>query len=119
MAYDFLPRILPTGWRVAEKRRDGAAYINDNRRLSVIVSATLQLDGKKWLHVSCAHPHRLPTWETLKDVKMIFIGRKRQALQVLPSEEKWISIHPYCLHLFCCLDKADPVPDFTQGGITL
>lgn len=116
---DFLPRVLPIGWRIAVKNDDGAAYMHEGLRLSVIVSAATEQDGKRWLHVSCAHPDRLPSWETLKDVKAIFVGRDRQAIQVLPSEKKYINIHRYCLHLFCCLDDADPVPDFTQGGETL
>jgi len=116
---DFLPRVLPAGWRQSGRKLDGASYMCDNRRLSVIVSASVELDEKKWLHVSCAHPHKLPSWETIKMVKDIFIGRKRQAIQVLPAEEKYININPNCLHLFSCLDDADPVPDFTRGGESL
>lgn len=116
---DFLPRVLPVGWRLHQHRMDGAMYVHDGRRLSVIVSAAVELDEKKWLHVSVASPDKLPSWETLKLVKDIFVGRKRQAIQVLPSEEKYVNIHQNCLHLFCCLDEADPVPDFTHGGATI
>lgn len=116
---DFLPRVLPFGWRTLDRRLDGGAYLHEGRQLSVILSAAIEQDGKNWLHVSCAHPNRLPTWETLKEVKDLFIGRGRQAIQVLPSEKHYINIHPYCLHLFVCLDDADPVPDFTRQGETL
>jgi len=119
MNHDFLPRVLPVGWRLAQRKVDGALYLCENRRLSVILSASMELDGKKWLHVSCAHPEKLPSWETLKTVKDIFVGRNRQAIQILPSEKRYININEYCLHLFCCLDDADPVPDFTRGGETL
>jgi hypothetical protein len=94
-------------------------YRNDGRRLSVIVSAAVELDGKKWLHLSVSSPHIIPSWETLKEVKNIWIGHHRQAIQVLPSQKKWINIDPNCLHLFCCLDEPDPVPDFTRGGDSL
>lgn len=116
---DFLPVVLPVGWRMHHRRMDGALYVHEGRRLSVIVSAAEELDKKKWLHVSVASPNSLPSWETLKMVKEIFVGRKRQAIQVLPSDEKYVNIHKNCLHLFCCLDDADPVPDFTRGGETL
>ena len=119
MKANFLPMVIPDGWRVSSQGDDGAAYVHNGRRLSVIVSAATEMDGKKWLHVSCAHPDRLPSWETLKEIKDIWIGRNRQAIQVLPSEMKWISIHPFCLHLFCCLDEPEPLPDFTRGGDTL
>ena len=116
---DFLPRVIPFGWRIAAKKDDGAAYVHDGLMLSVILSAAVEQDGKKWLHVSCAHPHKLPSWETLKEIKDLFIGRDRQAIQVLPSEKNYVNIHKFCLHLFCCLNDADPVPDFTHGGKTL
>jgi hypothetical protein len=116
---DFLPHVLPVGWRIDHLRLDGALYVHEGRRLSVIVSTATELDAKKWLHVSVASPDKLPSWETLKQVKDIFVGRKLQAIQVLPSEEKYVNQHPNCLHLFCCLDDADPVPDFTRGGTSI
>lgn len=40
------------------------------------------------------------------------------ALQVLPPRAKHVNIHPFCLHLWCCLD-GDVTPDFTQGSGSL
>jgi hypothetical protein len=116
---EHLPRVLPIGWRIASVNRDGFHCVNENKELSVISSVATELDGKIWQHLSCAHPDRLPSWETLKEVKTIFMGRDYQAIQVIPSEKKYINIHPYCLHLFRCLDEPDPVPDFTRGGNSL
>jgi hypothetical protein len=111
----FLP-VLPANWRMMPSA-DGAKYVAPDR-LSVIVSGSFELDGKRWLHVSCARPDRLPSWEDLREVKNRFIGADKLAVQVLPPESRYISIHPYCLHLWHCID-ADPVPDFARGGASI
>ena len=72
-------------------------------------------DSKRWLHVSLAHPGRLPAYEELTEVKRVFVGLRRQALMILPREERHVNLHPYCLHLWCCLD-GDGLPDFGAGG---
>jgi hypothetical protein len=115
---DFLPMVLPAGWSILEQRLDGAAYMRTGDGLSVIVSAAQEQDGRQWLHVSCAKRKHLPSWEDLKDVKAIFVGRERVALQVLPQESRYININPYVLHLWACLD-GDAVPDFARGGKTI
>jgi hypothetical protein len=84
-------------------------------RLMVICSATVYGDGKRWMHVSCSTPSRLPTWDELRLVKDTFIGRDRVALQVLPRAAEHVNIHPYVLHLWSCLD-GDVTPDFRIAG---
>lgn len=83
--------------------------------LRVLCAARVEADGKRWMHVSCSRPNRLPSWEELKLVKDTFIGRERKAIQVLPPEAEHVNIHPYALHLFSCLDD-DPLPDFRVDG---
>lgn len=97
-----------------QKMDDGARFVRAYDHLSVILSVAVEDDQRKWLHVSLAHRNRLPTYETLKLVKDTFIG-DRKAIQVFPSEKEYVNKHPYCLHLWCCLD-GDPLPDFTHGS---
>ena len=84
-------------------------------RLRVICSARVEADGKRWMHVSCSTPTRLPTWDELRLVKDTFIGRDRPALQLLPRQSEYVNIHPHVLHLWSCLD-GDPTPDFRIQG---
>lgn len=109
-----LPLVLPIGWKLSQRTQDGARYVNGAARMSVIVSGCVEGDGKRWLHVSVAHAERLPSWADLRFVKDVWIGRDRVALQVLPRHAEHVSIHPFCLHLWCCLD-GDVTPDFTAG----
>lgn len=114
-----LPLVLPATWNKLETTEDGQHYVQQFTGLSLIVSGAKELDGRRWLHVSLAHPHRLPTWEELKAVKDWIIGREEYAVQVLPPKSLYVNQHPFCLHLFACVDGSWPLPDFTQGGGTL
>ena len=112
----FSPKVLPLGWQRKPFGPDGFALVSD--RLSIIVTAATKLDGKEWLHVSCAARDRLPTWDELMWVKEFIIGRDRKAIQVFPPRTEHVNINPYVLHLFHCLD-GDGLPDFTEGSGSL
>src|SRR5438128_1752962 len=47
--------------------------------------------GHEWLHVSISHKESLPTWEEMKQVKHLFIGDERTAVQIFPCKEQWIN----------------------------
>jgi hypothetical protein len=113
----FLP-ILRRPWREVERRTDGSRYLNELTGQSVIVSLE-EHNGTKWLHVSTAFPTKLPSWFELREVKDLFIGRNREAVQVLPPEKEYVNLHPYCLHLWARVDGTRLLPDFTQGGSSL
>lgn len=57
-------------------------------------------DGSIFIHVSTAHPHRLPSWEELKKVKDEFIGENVAAYHVLPAKKDFVNVHNFCLHLW-------------------
>lgn len=90
-------------------------YQHISSKLAVICSATVEEDGRRWMHVSCSKPRCLPTWEDIRLVKDTFIGRERRAIQVLPPESEYVNLHPYVLHLWSCLDD-DGLPDFRKEG---
>lgn len=113
----YLPTFLPLDWHILVAGMDGAMY-RKRTGPTVIMSASVCLDNKCWLHVSTSTPTRLPTWCELIEVKDIFIGPKRKAIQVFPSRAEYVNQHPYALHLWSCLD-ADPLPDFTEGMGTI
>lgn len=115
---DFLPRVLPAYWRIADRRIDGCAYRNEMTGLAVIISAAKELDGRRWLHLSVSRSNRLPTWDDLKLVKDVFMGRERKVIQVLLPASEYVNIHPFVLHLWACMD-GDPLPDFTRGSASL
>jgi hypothetical protein len=109
---------LPKGWKVVEKRQDGIMWVNANLGFSVIVSFSREGDGKRWAHLSIAHKSRIPTYTELKYLKDNWLGPHKKCIMLFPEESKHVNIHPYCLHLFHCLDD-DGLPDFTGGNETL
>lgn len=116
-ASTILPSVLPPDWRLVKTAPDGATY-RCGDGLAVIASVDQELDGKLWLHVSLSRAKRLPSYEDMTRVKRLFIGRQRYAYEVHAPEAKHVNIHPFCLHLWCCLD-GPVLPDFTRGGGTI
>ena len=104
-------RILSLGWReVSPPAGSQRAYVYGLTALRVIVTEEKHA-GEWWLHVSCSHHDGLPSWAELSTVKNLFIGREAKAIQVLPKESEYVSLHPYVLHLYSNLER-DPLPDF-------
>jgi hypothetical protein len=116
------PNPLPRGWRLERDGLDGGLY-RDETGLSVVFSGARESDGRRWLHVSCARPSRMPSWDDLKRTREVFLGLERYAYQVFPPPEKWVSIHPFCLHLWSPVDGEPPLPEFSgvrsTGGRTI
>jgi hypothetical protein len=107
---EMLPRVLPPGWR----RIEGNKFLTHDG-MSIIASAE-HIAGERWWHVSMARQARLPSWDDLRRVKDVFIGKNRQAVSVLPDERQYVNHHPFCLHLWCNLDR-DLVPDMRREGV--
>lgn len=70
-------------------------------------------EDKEWIHLSCSHKNKIPSWKELYEVKERFIGN-RKAIQVFPVKAEYVNIMPNCLHLWACLED-DGLPDFTCG----
>jgi hypothetical protein len=109
------PTVLPPFWDLVQRGDDGAWYRNDAAGLAVALSVGKEADGRFWLHLSISHRARLPRWSELVEAKELFLGN-REAYQVVPPRERYVNIHPNCLHLFALLDvAAAALPDFTRG----
>jgi len=102
-----LDRALGGGWEFVRVDWCGMVY-RDRTGLLAIVSldeVVPEVDSdvftaEKWLHVSVSRTDRLPSWEDLKAVKDRFIGRDREAIQVIPRSRDFVNVHPFCLHLW-------------------
>ena len=112
---NLLPKFLPPGWKHQQIGKTTPLLYSSTKGLKVLVSCLLEEDKEFWLHVSFSHRHRLPTYEEVKTVKRIFIGDDRVALQVFPKATEHVNVHPYCLHLWCCVSNDRRIPDFTRG----
>jgi hypothetical protein len=112
-AYLF-PTVLPAGWRCLDYMgAHGTVYRSIS--LTVIMSVGNHLDGKRWLHVSLARRDRIPYYTDMVEVKELFIGPEKKAIQIFPPRSEHVNINEHVLHLWHCIDD-DPLPDFTQGS---
>lgn len=113
-------RAVPAGWQCAQRAEDGASWVNKTNGLTVIESVAREVDGRRWLHVSVSRAARVPTWEDLTLVRRTFVGEQREAYSVLPPADRYVNIHPRCLHLWACLDAPHgavlPAFEGTIGG---
>lgn len=128
MRWQPAPRpLLPDGWKevelpsilVAMGSPPGAqrAFTRSNG-LRVLVDCAEKADGRLWLHASMSYENRLPSYRDMCEVKRIFIGIHRTAVQVFPRQGEHVNLHEYCLHLWSCIEGA-PFPDFSEGWGTI
>lgn len=82
----------------------------------MISSVSQEDDDKRWLHVSLSQRGKEPTWDEVKEVRRIFTPLTRTALQVLPPPSQYVDLHPYCFHLWVCMD-GDVTPDFRVDSV--
>lgn len=105
------PRVLPSNYSVIDEYSNAARFIRND--CMTVISEVAEYQKRLWLHVSCAHADKLPSWADLREVKSVFVGSKRMALSIMPSEAEYVNVHPYCLHLWSPIDH-DPIPDFRR-----
>ncbi len=120
MTQDYAPKSLPPVWKKLELESNSpfglCAYERTYDDLTVIFTAVdLHGDGKIWLHVSLSRLNRLPTYKDMAEVKDLFIGEDREALQIFAKKSRHINFHPYCLHLWCAVE-GNGLPDFGKEG---
>ena len=109
-----LPSPVPKGWELVNRVGDGAWYRASNG-LALCLTVAHEDDGKRWIHLTVSRVNRLPSWDELVAARDAFLGSEALCVQVLAPKSRHVNIHPYCLHLWRCLD-GDPVPDFARGG---
>jgi hypothetical protein len=119
----WFPEVLPSGWGEHPAPygwdRDYTRVYERHGTVRVLVTCAVYNDGKRWLHVSVSRKNRqIPTWDLMSEVKDLFLGPERTALQVHPPRSRHVNIHPGVLHLWHCLD-GDVTPDFAAGGETI
>lgn len=79
-------------------------------------------DGMGWEHVSITigaknkNATRCPTWDEMCWVKDQFWDDTETVIQYHPPKSKYISCHPFCLHLWRPIDFEIPIPDTILVG---
>ena len=79
----------------------------------MIIDCAEKSDGSQWIHASVSRKDWDPTHADMMAVKRDFIG-DRYAYSVYPPAEKYVNIHPHCLHLWARLDGKPVLPEFSE-----
>lgn len=72
----------------------------NGKTLAVCASVDTDDKGIKWEHVSVSLKNRLPTWQELKFIKMLFWDPEDEVLQFFPPQSEFINVHKNCFHLW-------------------
>jgi hypothetical protein len=113
-------RRVPLGWRREQLDDNGAGAQWRSRNGLVVIESVLRYgDGRLWHHVSYSRAGRLPDHADTLAVRRAFIGESREAYSVWPPRARYVNEHPFCLHLWACLDAPPDgavLPDFRIVG---
>lgn len=66
--------------------------------------------GMGWEHVSVSFTDRCPRWDELCVIKDMFWDDEECVVQYHPPKSRYISVHPYCLHLWRPTEAEIPQP---------
>lgn len=69
-------------------------------KLTVIATLDTDDNGITWENVSVSLKNRLPTWQELKFIKMLFWDPEDEVLQFFPPQSQYVDVHKNCLHLW-------------------
>jgi hypothetical protein len=87
--------------------------------LRVIVTAALEFDGKRWIHMAVSRLKSRPSHHDLVLAKNMFLGADAIAFQIYPSIEEESRTDINTIYLYKCLDE-QPIPRFkTLLGVHL
>jgi hypothetical protein len=103
---------------------NGAFYIlcrETGAQLAVIASdgtvwEECGLPLPKWEHVSVSLASRTPTWVEMQFVKRIFWRDDECVVQFHPTSDRYVNVHPYCLHMWKPIGVEMPVPPVEAVG---
>jgi hypothetical protein len=110
-------RDLPYGTKSIGSSRTGARYRSVKDKKPILIVASLAVyEDLVWYHVSFSRADKLPSYSDRAWVKKYWIGEDRWAVDVLPSKKLHVNIHPYCLHLWHCIERPDILPNFNVRG---
>lgn len=113
-----MKRKLDPRWKLARVRHPFGNAVNDfnaayrimgpaGRDLTILVS-----DGEGWDHVSVSTPAGTdaPTWAEMCWVKDQFFEAREYAVEYHPPHERYINVHPNCLHIWRPQNERVPMP---------
>lgn len=101
----------PKGWEVIQRWGDGFFCAQKDGGLRALIDCSVKEDGRWWLHLSVSRKKWTPTHEDMAKCKVDFLG-DRYAYAVWPPPDRYVNIHPHCLHLWARFDGAPMLPEF-------
>lgn len=90
----------PPGWKELPSLPMGRVFRRETSSLTVLSSLDRMSNDSFVLHISVSRKSRLPSWEDLKCVKNVFMGRDVDAFHVIPKASDHVNLHNYTMHIW-------------------
>lgn len=87
-----------------DRAEDGLVFLIG--RLRVVLST-----GGGWDHVSVSLSDRTPRYQEMKMIKLLCFRPDEWAIELHPPPSRYVSIHPYVLHMWRPHNLDIPIPD--------
>jgi hypothetical protein len=91
-------------------------FIISHYRIAGYEFRVMASDGMGWEHasVTIAEPRkpakRCPAWEEMCYIKKLFWDETDCVIEYHPAKTEYVSVHPFCLHLWRPTDQVIPIP---------
>ncbi len=107
--------VCPEGFEVLHEWGYGYALREIHGGLRVLIDCSVKADGAQWIHVSYSRKDWVPNHADTCKIKAAFIG-DRYAYAVFPPADRYVNIHPKCLHLWARWDETEGsvLPEFSE-----
>lgn len=104
----------PAGWEITGRWGNGFGLREVGGGIRVLIDCEYKADGRAWVHVSYSRKDWIPSHADTCKVKAAFFG-DRYAYAVFPPADKYVNIHPHCLHLWALAEGDSQVlPEFSE-----
>jgi len=104
-------RVSPKGWESPNGVNYGCFEVHHNGNKMGVISSGSGPECAGWEHVSVSLKDRTPTWEEMCFIKDLFWSESETVVQYHVQSDKHINTHPFCLHMWKCIDKEFPMPE--------
>lgn len=113
-----IPHYKISHYQFIVQASDGSGW--EHASVSLLKEETTIVKQSKGNHVKRSQfviVERCPTWEEMCYIKDLFWQETDMVMQYHPAKEDYISMHPYCLHLWRPTDQTVPKPPSIFVGI--
>jgi len=108
---------VPEQYRVKNGLMGSDESYGNNGAFKINKATVIASDGEGWQHVSVSLPNKIPSWDLMCKIKILFWGEDEYVIQIHPPKSEYVNNMKFCLHLWKPINDVLPVPDSILVGL--